>query len=175
MATAGAGLFQALLVSFLYFVPAISIHLLIGGLADGRKEGWEPNERAADWKRRYRHGAWWGRKLNLLLLGLFLIELVMFLVLRSAGCETMQSHTTAAAMNIAVIADRAFTLGFWILVALAVAAIPWAGLYLAEARRNGWADPRRHDYLVIHLLFIPLALILLYVTFGVVPGMICPT
>jgi hypothetical protein len=170
----GTGLIQALMALFLYLIPAVSLHLLVGGLANPRAEGWEPTERAARLKAPYLRFAQYGRQLNLLLLSFFLIEMVMFLVLRSEGCDPAFSHTAAAAHNIARIVDTAFALGFLILVLGAIAAIAWSIHYHMEARKNGWADPRRRDHLIVHIVLVPLSLLLLYVSFGVLPGFLCP-
>lgn len=169
----GTAIFDALLATFLYVVPAASLHLLVGGLANPRTEGWEPPQEAAQWKRRYRHGAWWGRKINLLLFAFFLVQLVMFVVLAANDCAFQRSHLTGAAANLASAARIGFTVGLAALLVLTLAAIPWAGLYLMQARRSGWSDPRRRDYFIVHLVFVPIALLLAYVAFGIVPRMLC--
>lgn len=169
------GIFSALLATFLYLVPAGSLHLLVSGLANPRVEGWEPTEEAADWKRRYRHAAWWGVRTNLLLFGVFLVQVLAMVVLAAHDCASQVSHLTAAARNLASAANIAFTVGFAVLALLAIAAIPWAGLYWSRARKAGWGDPRQRDYFIVHLVFVPLALLLLWVAFGIVPRMVCET
>ena len=49
-----AGIFQGLLATFLYGIPAISIHLLVAGLANPRLAGWDAPPEALAWKDRYR-------------------------------------------------------------------------------------------------------------------------
>lgn len=173
MVAFGPGLAQALIALFLYLVPAVSIHLLAGGLANPRTEGWAPTERSTRLKSHYRRYAHHGRRLNLLLLSFFFIEMVMFLVLLYEGCAAQVSHTSAAAYNIAILVDRLFQIGFIVLVLAALAAIAWSIWYHIEARRNGWPDPRRRDHMIVHMILVPLALLLLYVAFGALPDMVC--
>lgn len=174
MVAFGPGLAQALIATFLYLVPAVSLHLLVGGLRDPRADGWAPTERAAHMKAQYRRFSHYGRQLNLLLVSLFLIEVVMFLILLAEACDPARSHTAAAARNIAIVVDHVYMVGFFVLIAAAIAAIAWSIHYFMEARKHSWPDPRRRDLLIVHILLVPLALLLLYVAFGVVPGMVCP-
>lgn len=171
----GPGLFQAVLAAFLFLLPALFIGLMVAGLADPRREAWEPPARALAMKEDYRRVAragLWGVRLAV---GLFLVQLLSLLVLRTRDCATQATHTMAAAGNLLLIADRTF---FALMVALGVLAVVgflWGIVYLFLARREGWSDPRRKDAVVVHTFIVPIALLLMWVAYAVAARMVCPT
>ena len=173
MATIASGIGPALIAVFFYAIPAASIRLLVGGLADPRRERWEAPPLALALKQRYRKGAVVGRYVNLFLAGVFLVQILAHLLLRANDCDADATHTNAAAANLAIVADRVFAVGIFVLALLAVAALAWSGVYLARARTAGWQDPRRHDPLIVHLVMVPFAVMLLFVAFSVVPRTFC--
>ncbi len=170
----GPGLMQALLAAFLFMLPAVFIGLMVGGLADARREAWDVAPRAGAMKADYRRVATWGLWGVRLGVALFLVQLVALLALRGADCVTDASHLGAAAWNLVFIADRAFFGLMVALVVLAVAGLVWGAVYFVTARREGWSDPRRKDAVVVHLLIVPMALLLMWVAYGVAPRMVCP-
>lgn len=174
MTFAAATLFAGFLVILFYAIPAISIHLMVWGLADPRREAWSVPAEAHAWKERYRRGAFFGQYLNLFLFGVFLVQAVAAFTLERFGCEPHTNHLTGAAWNLVVAIDQVWFIGFLVLVAGAVAALVWAIVYYVQARKQDWADPRRRDGLLVHIFIVPLALLLIYVAFGILVGTFCP-
>lgn len=170
----GPGLGQAFLATLFYALPALFLALMVGGLANPRNENWPMPDEAQAAKATYRRYANWGLVLNRLLFGLFLVQAVALLALRRDQCEINASHLSAAAWNIVMVADAAFGFGILVAAAAALGGIVWAVRYHQMARRNEWADPRRRDWLVVHIALVPLSLLLMAVAFGVVPRMVCP-
>lgn len=169
----GAALGKAALVAFIYLVPAVSIALLLRGISDPRRERWDVVTDAEAMKHRYRAWAHIGLKVNHGLLAVFFVHLAAMVALATGGCEPNASHLTAAGANLGRVTDTVWTIGFVGLIALDLAGIAFGATYWARARSQQWGDPRRGDYLVVHLLLVPLALILLVVGFGVARRMVC--
>ncbi len=173
MTLAAATLFAGFLVILFYAIPAISIHLMVWGLADPRREAWSVPPEAHAWKERYRRAVFFGQYLNLFLFGIFLVQAVAAFTLERFDCASQTNHLTAAAWNLVVAVDQVWTIGFLVLVLGAVVGLVWAVMYYLQARKNDWADPRRRDGLLVHIFIVPLALVLLYVAFGMIVGTFC--
>lgn len=173
LASFATALGQGVLAAFIYLVPAISIALLLRGLSDPRKEGWEIVPAAALMKAHYVRWSLVARRINHGLIAVYLLHLTAWVALGSEACSATASHLAGAAANLVQVTDAVFLVGFAILIVLAGAAVGWALVYLLRARRAGWPDPRRHDYLVVHLVLIPLALLILWTGFGVTGTMVC--
>lgn len=175
MLLSAATLFAGFLVILFYAIPAISIHLMVWGLADPRREVWSVPPEAHAWKERYRRGAFFGQYLNLFLFGLFLVQAIAAFTLERFECASQTNHLSAAAWNLVVAVDQVWTIGFFVLAAGAAAALAWAVMYYVQARKHEWPDPRRRDALLVHVFIVPLALLLLYVAFAILVGTFCPT
>lgn len=174
MPLASAVWFTVFLMVLFYAVPALSIHLMVWGLADPRREAWDVTPGAHTWKERYRRGAFISQYLNLFLLALFLIQALAALTLARFDCHTQANHTTAAAWNLIRTVEVVWIIGFAVLALGALAALVWAVAYYTKARKENWPDPRRRDALIVHVFIIPLALVLLFVVFGSLFQSLCP-
>ncbi len=170
-----AAIGKALLAGIVYAIPAASIAFFVRGLADPSRETWDIPDEAMPWKRGYHLAAKRVSLLLRLLTATFLVHTTAFVALRGedACAATQTSHLSAAAYNITQVTDLAFLVGFsaWGLMALAGAV--FAVMYNVRSKQNGWADPRKRDLLIIHLILIPLASLLLWVGFASVVAIVC--
>lgn len=168
------GLFNALLALFFFGLPTLFVLMMVGGLSNARIEAWEMPDAAMRMKRMYHLGARWGLHGVRGLLGLFLVRIMALMVLRDANCEVHASHVSAAAFNLVGGTDVLFGILYAAIAALAVAGFIWAIAYFAKAKAESWADPRRKDGVVVHVLLVPLSLLLIWVAFGITSRMLCP-
>jgi hypothetical protein len=171
---ASATLFMAFLLLLFYAIPALSIHLMVWGLADPRREAWEVTEGAHAWKQRYRQGAFFAQYLNLFLLALFLLHTLASFLVERFGCDIHANHTTAAAWNLIRTTEVVWIIGYVVLAIGAALAVAWAIGYYVTARKHNWADPRRRDGLIVHIFIVPLAVLLLLVAYGSMLQTFCP-
>lgn len=174
MSLLSSTLFAGFLMVVFYVIPAGSIHLMVWGLGDPKRERWEVTQGAHEWKTRYRQGAFFGQYLNLSLLGLFFVYAMGALILERFGCQADMNHLTGAAWNIVVIVERVWFIGWLVLVVGAALALVWSIAYYVKARKENWEDPRRRDAMLVHVFIVPLALLLVFVAFGATLTAFCP-